>query len=191
MKNEIQSDKIAPGYIEQAIFFIRGQKVILDTELASFFGVPAFRLNEAVKRNRNRFPEDFMFQLTAEELKSLTSQFAMSKGKRGGRRTHPFAFTEHGVLMAANILKSDRAVTMSLYIVRAFVRLREVLATHKELAQQFRMLEAKVGTHDKTIPAIIETLRKIMQPEEPPPKRKIGFTVEEPSVSYGVRKRKA
>ncbi len=180
---------LAPGYIERAIVFIRGQRVILDTELAKMFGVPTFRLNEAVKRNRTRFPVDFMFQLTEEESKCLTSQIAMSNGRRGGRRTLPLAFTEHGVLMAANVLKSDRAVTMSLYVVRAFVRLREVLATHKELAQQVRLLESKIDTHDQTIQAIIETLRRIMQPQEPP-KRKIGFTVDEPAVAYRVRRKK-
>lgn len=183
-------DFIAPGNIEKSILLIRGEKVIPDTVLAKIFGVPTYRLNEAVKRNRKRFPDDFMFQLIEEEAKVLTSQIAMSKEMRGGRRTLPYVFTEHGVLMAANVLKSDRAITMSLYVVRAFVRLREVLAMHKELAQQVRLLESKVDAHDKTMLAIIETLRKIMQPHEPPPKRKIGFILGETVAPYSVRRKK-
>src|SRR6266702_7176666 len=116
--------------IERRIYVIRGQKVMLDTDLAELYQVATFRLNEAVKRNADRFPEDFMFQLTKEEADALTSQFAMSKTGRGGRRTLPYAFTEHGVAMLSSVLNSDRAVRMNILIIRAFVQLRELLATH-------------------------------------------------------------
>jgi len=176
--------------IEQRIFLIRRQRVILDADLARIFGVPTFRLNEAIKRNRERFPEDFMFQLTPEERADLTSQIAISKKGRGGRRSLPFAFTEHGVLMAANILKSDRAVRMSVQVVRAFVKLREMLASHKELAQKLRELEQRIANHDTDIQAIVSAIRQLMAPPEPPPKRRIGFGVEEPKAKYRVARKK-
>jgi hypothetical protein len=113
----------APDVV-QLILTPRGQRVILDSDLAALYGVPTFRFNEAVKRNRRRFPEDFLFQLTPEEAGSLTSQTAMSKSGRGGRRTLPWAFTEHGALQASNILNSTKAVAMSVYVIRAFIRLR-------------------------------------------------------------------
>jgi hypothetical protein len=119
------------------IYVIRSRPVMLDTHLAELYGVPTFRLNEAVKRNSNRFPEDFLFQLTAEEAQSLTSQFAMSKPPgRGGRRTLLYAFTEHGVAMLSSVLNSERAVQMNIFIIRAFVKLRQVLATNTALAQR-------------------------------------------------------
>ncbi len=120
--------------IESRILTIRGQKVILDRDLAALYGVPTFRFNEAVKRNRRRFPDDFMFRLTGDEFVALTSQSAISKLGRGGRRTLPYAFTEHGAVMAANILRSERAVQMSVFVVRAFVKMRAMLATQKDLA---------------------------------------------------------
>ena len=127
--------------IVRRIYVIRSQRVVLDTHLAELYEVPTFRLNEAVKRNSNRFPDDFMFQLTAEEAQSLTSQFAMSKPTgRGGRRTLPYAFTEHGVAMLSSVLNSERAVQMNIFIIRAFVKLREVLATNKALAQRIDQL---------------------------------------------------
>ena len=113
--------------ITTLILTIRGKRVILDRDLAALYGVPTFRFNEAVKRNRNRFPEDFMFQLTRDEAASLTSQFAMSKSGRGGRRTLPYAFTEHGTVMAANMLRSPKAIQMSVFVVRAFIRMRQML----------------------------------------------------------------
>src|SRR5262245_43272698 len=109
--------------IGNMIVTVRGQKVILDRDLAALYGIPTFRFNEAVKRNRRRFPDDFMFQLTAKELTALTSQFAMSKTGRGGRRTRPYAFTEHGAVMAANVLRSEKAIQMSVFVVRAFVQM--------------------------------------------------------------------
>ena len=129
--------------IERRIYLIRGQKVMLDSDLAELYQVPTFRLNEAVKRNRARFPEDFMFQLTRQEAQSLTSQIAMSKtAGRGGRRTQPYAFTELGVAMLSSVLHSERAVQMNILIMRAFVRLRELLATHKDLAEKIKELQA-------------------------------------------------
>ena len=113
--------------IEKSIYMIRGQKVILDSDLAAIYGIPTFRFNEAVKRNRDRFPDDFMFQLTHEEVEILISQNAISKPGRGGRRTLPYVFTEHGAVMAANILKSPLAVQMSVIVVRAFIKMREML----------------------------------------------------------------
>jgi hypothetical protein len=128
---------VAAPFIERRIYLIRGQKVMLDSDLAELYLVPTFRLNEAVKRNRARFPEDFMFQLTKEEATSLTSQIAMSKSEgRGGRRTLPYAFTEHGVAMLSSVLNSDRAVQMNILIIRAFVRLREVRASPRSHGPQ-------------------------------------------------------
>ena len=162
--------------IERRIYLIRGQKVILDRDLARLYQVPTFRLNEAVKRNRSRFPEDFMFQLTAEESRVLTSQIAISKPGRGGRRTPPFAFTEHGVAMLSSVLNSKRAVQIDILIIRAFVRLREILATHKDLARKLENLERKYKTHDLAIREIFDTIRNLMVPPTEP-KRRIGFTL--------------
>ena len=120
--------------IDLRILILRRQRVILDTALAELYNVPVKRLNEQAKRNRKRFPADFMFQLTPRENKSLRSQFATSKIGRGGRRSLPYAFTEHGAIMAATVLNSEQAVEMSVFVVRAFVRLREMLAANKELA---------------------------------------------------------
>jgi hypothetical protein len=127
--------------VEDLIHTLRGQRVILDTDLAQVYGVLTWRLNEQVKRNQERFPADFMFQLTDEENKSLTSQFAMSKKGRGGRRTLPYAFTEHGAIMAANVLNSPRAVQMSVFVVRAFVKMREMLGDNRHLAEKLAELE--------------------------------------------------
>src|SRR5256885_581677 len=120
--------------IERRILFFRGVRVLLDNDLAELYGVTAKRLNEQVKRNAERFPKDFMFRLSAAEYETLRSQTATSKKRRGGRRYLPFAFTEHGTIMAASVLNSERAIEMSLFVVRAFVRLREMLSSHRELA---------------------------------------------------------
>lgn len=153
---------------------MQGQKVMLDRDLAELYGVTTGNLNLAVRRNRNRFPGDFMFQLSAEETSSLLLQFAISK-TRGGRRTQPYAFTEQGVAMLSSVLKSDRAALMNVAIMRAFVRLREIRATHKELAQKLDALEKKSGRHDLEIKAIFSAIRKLMGPSVPPPSRRIGF----------------
>ena len=129
--------------ITGAILILRGRRVILDRDLAAIYGVTTGRLNEQVRRNRERFPEDFMFQLTASELENLRSQFAISSW--GGRRYRPFAFTEHGAIQAANVLNSPRAITMGLYVVRAFVQLREIFASNKDLARKLVALEPVIG----------------------------------------------
>ncbi len=135
----------AAEHIAHSILALRGHKILLDTELARLYGVPTKRLNEQVRRNRERFPEDFMFQVNAEEFEALRSQFATSNAApgRGGRRYRPYAFTEHGALMAANVLNSARAIEVSVYVVRAFMRLRETLAAHKDLAKTLQQLEKK------------------------------------------------
>jgi len=140
--------------IENRILIVRGHKVLLDAELAALYGVEARALNQAVKRNAERFPPDFMFQLSARELENWRSQFVMSNpGAKMGLRRAPFAFTEHGALMAATILNSPRAVETSLYVVRAFVRLRQFLASHKDLTRRLEEHEKKFGLHDQAIAA--------------------------------------
>ena len=154
--------------IESKILLIRGAKVMLDADLAELYGVEIRRLNEQVRRNIERFPEGFMFQLTADEYESLISQFATLKTGRGQHRIYmPYAFTEHGALMLGNVLKSEQAVEMSLMVVRSFVRMRELVAGNKELAQKLNHLERKVGAHDKAIAEIIKAIRQLMTPEEP------------------------
>ncbi|MGA2464085.1 MAG: ORF6N domain-containing protein [Thermodesulfobacteriota bacterium] len=176
--------------ITTLIVTVRGKRVILDRDLAALYGVPTFRFNEAVKRNRNRFPEDFMFQLTRDEAASLTSQFAMSKSRRGGRRTLPYAFTEHGTVMAANILRSPKAIQMSVFVVRAFVRMRQMLVQQRGLARKLAELEeeltARLDVHETAINEILGQIRRLLgsPPEPGPPKKRIGFLVEEPHVSY-------
>jgi hypothetical protein len=170
--------------ITRAILVLRGHRVLLDTELAALYGVTTKRFNEQVRRNAKRFPADFMFQLTAQEAAALRSQIATSNAPpqgRGGRRYLPYAFTEHGAIMAATILNSPRAVEMSVYVVRAFVQLRELLASNKELARRFAQLETrldkKLTTHDEAIAAILSAIRQLMHP--PVPKRRpIGFTAD-------------
>lgn len=172
--------------ISSLIRTIRGQKVILDADLARIFDVPTFRFNEAVKRNRQRFPDDFLFQLTAEEFQSLTSQIAMLKKGRGQHRKFlPYAFTEKGAVMAANVLNSPEAVRMSIFVVRAFIEMRELLGSTKELAKQLAALEKKLTARlDGHEVAIIEVLRRVMDILDPPPpppelpRRQIGFRVE-------------
>jgi aromatic ring-opening dioxygenase LigB subunit len=133
--------------IESRILLIRGHKVMLDSDLAELYGVTTKRLNEQVKRNRQRFPADFMFQLTSDEATNLRSRIATSKQGRGGRRYRPYAFTEHGAIMAASVLNSYRAIEVSIYVARAFVKLREMLRTHKELARKLAELEKRIGFH--------------------------------------------
>lgn len=160
--------------IESRILLIRGHKAMLDSDLAELYGVTTKRLNEQVKRNKERFPADFMFQLTSEETKNLRSQFATSNRERGGRRYRPYAFTEHGAIMAASVLNTHRAIEVSVYVVRAFVKLREILRTHKELARKLAELEKRIEGHDEEIMALFEAIRQLMEPPEKPTKR-IGF----------------
>jgi hypothetical protein len=176
--------------ITTLIVTVRGKRVILDRDLATLYGVPTFRFNEAVKRNRHRFPEDFMFQLTRDEVSRLTSQFAMSKSGRGGRRTLPYAFTEHGTVMAANILRSPEAIQMSMFVVRAFIRMRQMLIEQRGLARKLAELEkeltSRLDIHETAINEMFTQIRRLLSlPSEPaPPKRRIGFMVEERKVPY-------
>jgi hypothetical protein len=184
MKKEI----IPIQQIAQAIRWVRGEKVLLDFDLAALYGVTTGALNRAVKRNKERFPADFMFQLTAEETKSLIFQFGISKG-RGGRRHFPYAFTEQGVAMLSSVLNSARAVKVNIAIMRAFVKLRQTLETNRDLALKFSELESRVGKHDQEIAAIIEAIRQLMAPAEKP-RREIGFHVREKTPRYRVDKRR-
>lgn len=146
--------------VAKVIRVIRGEKVLLDFDLAPLYGVTTGNLNKAMRRNRERFPSDFMFQLTAAEAESLIFQFGRAKG-RGGRRHRPYAFTEQGVAMLSSVLKSPRAVKVNIAIMRAFVKLRQTLETNRELAQKFADLEGRVGKHDKVINAIIGAIRQL------------------------------
>ena len=173
--------------ITHRILMLRGQKVLLDSDLAALYDVPTKRFNEQVKRNLVRFPADFMFQLTEEEWESLRSQIATLKPGRGQHRKYmPYAFTEHGAIMAATILNSPRATEVSVYVVRAFVRLREVLASNAELAKRLddleRSTEAKAMQHDifarntrAQLKQVFDAIRELMTPPEPQKKRPIGF----------------
>jgi ORF6N domain len=164
--------------IVRTILMLRRQRVILDAELAALYGVTTKRLNEQVKRNAERFPEDFLFQLTRAETEALNrSQFAAGSQKHRDPRFQPFAFTEHGAIMAATILNSPRAVEMSVLVVRAFVRLRDLLASNTALARKLDALERKYKHHDDAITAILSAIRELMNP--PAPKRRgIGFTAD-------------
>jgi hypothetical protein len=175
---EIGKDAIPGGRIEDRIYTVRGKRVMLDADLARLYGVTTARLNEQVRRNPDRFPEDFTFILTNQELKVLMSQNATSKPEqtgRGGRRKATRAFTEHGAIMAASVLNTPRAVEVSVFVVRAFVKLRELSATHKELGQKLDELERKVSGHDQAIAGLIHAIRELMMPPELEKKRPIGF----------------
>jgi len=172
---------LADGQIARAILLIRGERVILDADLARLYGVTTKRLNEQVRRNIGRFPLDFMFQLTGEDVECLRSQFA-TLDRRPGRGQYskylPLVFTEHGAIMAANVLNSPCAVQASVFVVRAFVRLRNALAQHKELAAKLNELEGKVEKHDQQIVALIQAIRQLMTPPNDPPRKPIGFRTE-------------
>ncbi|MCL5030474.1 MAG: ORF6N domain-containing protein [Bacteroidetes bacterium] len=171
--------------IENKIYLIRGQKVMIDRDLADLYGVNTKSLNQAVKRNSKRFPADFMFVLNKDEKNELVTNCDRFKTLKHSTSL-PCAFTEHGAIMLASILNSQRAVEASVYVVRAFVRLREILSTHKELAQKLKELELKIETHDEQITSIIAAINQLL---EPPPelKRKMGFQVKEKKVLYKKR----
>ncbi len=181
------SDEIIPlESIAGVIRLFREQKVLLDRDLASLYGVTTKALNQAVRRNGARFPDDFMFQLTAEEAAALRSQSVTLK--RGEHlKYRPYAFTEQGVAMLSSVLRSERAVKVNIAIMRAFVRLREALETNRELARKFSELEQRVGKHDGEIGAIIDAIRQLMSPTEKA-KREIGFHVRETAPRYGTRR---
>jgi ORF6N domain len=157
--------------IERAILMLRGQRVMLDSDLAQLYGVETKVLNRAVKRNRTRFPADFMFQLTSEEAEALRCQIGTSKTGRGGRRFRPYVFTEQGVAMLSSVLRSRRAVRVNVEIMRAFVRLRRWLVTHEDLARRLDTLEKK---YDSQFRGVFEAIRQLMLPSEPP-RKQIGF----------------
>ena len=180
----------------------RGEKVLLDFDLAALYGVETRVLNQAVKRNADRFPSDFMFQLSVEETEMISqrvtssagqtvsdsSQIVMSPGKHRGKRYRPYAFSEQGVAMLSSVLNSERAIKVNIAIMRAFVKLRQILETNRELAKKFSELEQRVGKHDEEIDAILEAIRQLMAPPDRP-RREIGFHVREKAPRYRARKR--
>jgi hypothetical protein len=185
--------------ITSVIRTIRGKKVILDADLARIYGVPTRALNQAVKRNLRRFPEDFLFQLTVNESENLKSQIVTSS-LHGGRRKLPYAFTENGAIMAANVLNSPEAVRMSVFVVRAFVQMRDLLGSTKELAKQLAALEkkltARLDGHESAIVEVLQRLMNILDPPPPPPepetpKRRIGFQVEPEEKPVAKARKKA
>ena len=165
---------IAVGKIENRILLTRGEKVIIDADLAEFYGVATKRLNEQVKRNKDRFPKDFVFRLSSEEkAKVVANCDHLSKLKYS--KSLPYAFTEHGAIMAANVINSSGAIEMSVYIVRAFVKLRQAIAQHKELSRKIAQLERRLTDHDDQIQLLVRTIKQLIKPELPPKKRQIGF----------------
>jgi len=203
MKNGLQGYPITEGseryeaqLIEQMIMTIRGHRVILDADLARIYGVPTKRLNEQVRRNADRFPPDFALVLTEEEVTNLKSQIATSSTSLNrsqfatGSQRHrdprftPYAFTEHGALMVANVLRSKRAVDMSVFVVRAFIRLRGMVSTHRELSRRLAELEKRLESHDEQIQLILRVIKQLMAAPERPPK-KIGFQLKERRAVYG------
>ena len=168
------SRSVSVQVIERRIYLIRGQKVMLDFDLAELYGESTKRLNQQVTRNRKRFPEDFMFRLNKEEAESLRLQFATSNMGRGGRRYLPYAFTEQGVAMLSSVLSSEQAIEVNIAIMRAFVRLRQMLETNEELNRKFTAVIKKLSTHDKYFRVVFDELKKLT--EEPPSSgRQIGF----------------
>ena len=181
-KKEAPANSAPVTSVAGAILVVRRQRVILDADLAALYGVTTKRLNEQAKRNQNRFPEDFLFRLDAAETDSLNrSHFATGSQKHRNPRFPPFAFTEHGAIMAATLLNSPRAVEMSIYVVRAFVQLRELLSSSKELAERLDQLEAriekKLASHDDAIAAMLSAIRELMNPPSAR-RRSIGFTAD-------------
>jgi hypothetical protein len=174
--------------IENATYSLRGQRVMLDSDLAAIYGTSTMRLNEQFKRNRKRFPDDFAFVLTRKEFTNLISQDAISRS-HGGRRTLPIAFTEHGAIMLASVLNSEIAVQASVRVVRAFVRLREMVAANAQLASKLAELERRLDSHDEAIVDLFATLKRLLEPPEPPKRREIGFHVRERAAHYRVQRR--
>jgi hypothetical protein len=189
MSNEtkvVPSSQIAP-----LIRCIREQRVILDSDLALLYGVPTKRLNEQLRRNLERFPEDFVFHLKQEEWTALRSHIATLKAGRGGHRKYlPYAFTEHGALMAANILNSPRAVSMSVYVIRAFVKMREDIAANAAVLKRLAEIDKTLLTHDLALRDIYQKLRPLLEPPPLPPKPEIGLHVKEDGVAYRLRPKK-
>jgi len=178
-KKSPNSLTVSVQLIERRIYLIRGQKVMIDVDLAELYGVPTHRLNERVKRSRKRFPEDFMFQLTRVEAEALRSQIAISKIGRGGRRSLPYVFTEQGVAMLSSILNSEQAIEVNITIMRAFVKLRQMLESNEELNRKFAAVLRKLSTHDKYFTVVFDELKKLTQPLTTT-RKQIGFKNNKP-----------
>ena len=175
--------------VDALILVIRGQRVMLDSDLARVYGTSTARLNEQFKRNRDRFPGDFAFQLTSDEFANLMSQIATSSW-HGGRRKLPWVFTEHGAIMLASVLNSPVAIEASVRVVRAFVYLREQISTNGELARKFAELEKRLNGHDESIATLFEAIRQLLEPPTPEGRHEIGFHIREEGVPYRTRNNK-
>jgi hypothetical protein len=194
--DQIMSSHRKIANLQGAIHLIRGQRVMLDSDLAMIYGVTTKRLNEQLKRNRLRFPADFAFQLTVQEFRNLKSQIATSSlrsqfvtsSSHGGKRKLPWVFSEHGALMLASVLNSAIAVQASVRVVRAFVRLREMVAANVQLAAKLKELERRFDSHDEAIANLFAALKQLLEPADAPKRREIGFHVREEGVRYRVRK---
>jgi hypothetical protein len=195
--DQIMSSHRKIANLQSAIHLIRGHRVMLDSDLAMIYGVTTKRLNEQLKRNRPRFPADFAFQLTVQEFGTLKSQIATSSlrsqfvtsSSHGGKRKLPWVFTEHGALMLASVLNSAIAVQASVRVVRAFVRLREMVAANAPLAAKLEELERRFDSHDEAIANLFATLKQLLEPSEAPKRREIGFHVREKAGRYRVQRR--
>ena len=162
------------GKIENRILLIRGEKVIIDADLAEFYGVPTKRLNEQVKRNKDRFPDDFMFQLSPDEKAEVVANCDHLENLKYSKAL-PYAFTEHGAIMAAGVLNTSRAIEISVFIVRAFVKVRQMVAGHKDLQRKIAQIERRLTDHDEQIIELVNLIKQLLNPEPPPKKRRIGY----------------
>ena len=170
-----ESKSVVPvGKIENRILLIRGEKVIIDADLAEFYGVPTKRLNEQVKRNKDRFPHDFMFQLSPDEKAEVVANCDHLENLKYSR-TLPYAFTEHGAIMAAGVLNTSRAIEVSVFIVRAFVKVRQMVAGYKDLQRKIAQIERRLTDHDEQIIELVNLIKQLLNPEPPPKKRRIGY----------------
>jgi hypothetical protein len=177
--------------MDSKIHLIRGRRVMVDSDLAAIYGARTAVLNQALKRNLKRFPADFAFQLSRDEFDALMSQIVISKKGRGGRRKLPWVFTEHGAIMLASVLNSARAVDMSVFVVRAFVQMREVLGSNRQLAAKLNELETRVGGHDQVIARLVAAIRQLLEaPGDEKPKREIGFHMREIAPRYRISRRR-
>jgi len=176
--------------IESLILNVRGQKVILDTDLAELYGVTTKVFNQAMKRNADRFPEDFMFQLEAQEFALLRSQIVTSNVGRGGRRYAPYAFTEHGAIMAATVLNSPEAVAMSVFVVRAFMQMRERLIANAAILKRLAEIDKTLLEHDSALNTIWTKLQPLLAPPPDPPRPEIGFHIKEDAMPYRTSRKR-
>jgi hypothetical protein len=174
MAKAIKTIMIPGELVENKIYLVRGKKVMLDRDLAELYDVETKRLKEAVRRNIGRFPEDFMFEMTASELKNWRTQFATSNSEKMGLRRPPFCFTEQGVSMLSSVLNSETAIRVNIQIIRVFTRMREMLLTHKEILLQLEKMEKKLAGHDEDITLIFQYLKQLLNPPQLP-RQKIGF----------------